>query len=393
MAKETGKQKKLNLIWQLLSLLLVGLLIYSSFGIYSMLHLRSQGFSYDLDEELEWEGQSNLTVFLLGVDDTTDELRFVDSIHLLHFRADSGSIQVLTISPELNILVEREDTFNLEDENKYLPLRNLINYFRQQKVLGAEIDPFNEFVFELEALLGVRSQRHIVLSKQDLPEILIPFQRARGIEQNSQEFISRLSKENEQDPDEKLLAQNDALVQIFSAMNSPFWYALSIPSYMQNRSQLDRFVETDLSGAELWRLISYIRNTAERDVRLEIVSQDMTFIQGERLFLDRNDVDELLREILRNNTILQEQARIDLLNGGDQRGQAANTRRILENHSFDVVRIESTIQPYTTPTLYLADPKAYPNTIETLQNFFPNLEIKQEEYPFRPTGDMVLVVV
>jgi hypothetical protein len=43
--------------------------------------------------------------------------------------------------------------------------------------------------------------------------------------------------------------------------------------------------------------------------------------------------------------------------------------------------------------LYVTDPDKYPQTIAELELFYPDLEIITQEYEYRPTGDMVLVVV
>jgi LytR cell envelope-related transcriptional attenuator len=92
-------------------------------------------------------------------------------------------------------------------------------------------------------------------------------------------------------------------------------------------------------------------------------------------------------------SIIEEQARLDVINGSSKPGLAGKTKRILNNHSFSIVRTDNSDEVFGRNTLYVLEPQKYPATVHKLELFYPDLEIKLEEYPHRPTGDMVLVVV
>jgi hypothetical protein len=206
--------------------------------------------------------------------------------------------------------------------------------------------------------------------------------------QDSYETLSNPS----QTTTEKLRSQANFIKTVVESTKNPF-YSIGILGNSLFNYQKFIDLETNLSFEETRILYQNLSDVADFNIRTDITSSNEIYIYQSKKFLDKSVFDRGLQELLRDEDIVLEQARIDVLNGVGEPGLAGRTRRLLRNHGFNVVRVDNSRDEYSVPTLYVTEPKKYPETIDELELFYPNLDIVNREYEYRPTGDMVLIVI
>lgn len=362
-----------------------------------------------------WDGRENLTTLLLGLDDKSPELEFADFIQLVYVQPLQGKANIISVNPELSINIAEINAVGKSVESIF-SYKQLLNYYRNQHILegkdatAARQLALQDFIYALEGDLGVRINRYVVLKKSQVDTLLSPLGSlylnlklsldvpTEGISlpeggswygpREQLQYVSGVT-DNE---DSKFQRQNDYTKSFISSLSSPF-KLIGLGSLVLKEGSLTDLIQTNFSKDELWQFYGQLRGTSELNISTEYTAAKQTYLLESQRFLDRRFFDQVLQKYYRNQEVLLEQARVDVVNGSQKTGLANKTARLLGNYSLIVVQKSNALEAYTHNTLYVSDVDRYAATVKQLQQFYPDLQVKQEDYPYRQNGDMVLVVI
>lgn len=396
---------KLKPTARLLRSLLIGLvtvLVLSTLGVATLVGQRILTFNPN-QATIPWTGKTNMTIVLLGVSEKAGGLKFIDSIQLVYLRPNQNSVNVLAVDPDLTINVADSATTSLgKPVRTRYTFRQLYNYYLAQAELANV--PFEQrpqqaltqFIATLQGELGVYLDRYFMLSSANFSKVLDPFSLAyvdgswRNLDEQLQ-YVG-LTKPGEKDADARLQRQAELVKRYLLDLGQPVQSARLLALIVRQQDWQNNF-NTNFSGPELWQLYLNLRNLSEYKLGVGITANTDCYYFAESKYLDKHLFDEKIQKLYRNQEVLVEQARIDVINATGVSGLASRYARLLSNSSFNVVRTDNSDKPYAQSTLFVPEPEKYPGTIKQLQQIVPHLLISKEEYPLRPTGDMVLVLV
>lgn len=404
-----GRIVKVGVILLLITLFITTILTFSRVA---NLKLTNQ---LDISTTRSWEKTENLTVLLIGTDYRNPELQFIDSLQLVSFQPSSKQATILAIDPDLAINVEEEVTGanNISLTNTFT-LRQLYNHYLGEYTLKKTSDqPLQTFITAIERELAVTIDRYVQVNAANFVNLISPlspidFEVKDAFKSSSSSLMlnagkNRLSEQQqltlaatvsdtEKNADGKLIRQSQLVKSYLLNAAQVVRFPL-IASLVWMQSGVGEQIATNFTVPELWQLYEIIRATPEYGYTLQATTQSQMYISQGYKFLDKKVFDNTLTKVLRNQSVLVEQGRIDIINSTLKRGLAAKYQRLLSNQSFNVVRTGNTTDVYTYTTLYIANPERFPSTVKQLQRLFPALQIVRQDYPYRPTGDMVLVVI
>lgn len=392
----------------LFCLLLISLLA----GGFNLRRLRSLDWRAGKYQDLgHWQGEDNLNVLLLGIDEQPGGLQFVDSLQLLYFQPQSRKVDILVIDPDLHFQITNDDDTLAEPITTAYSYRQLYNFYLLQDKLNGTNVALDEFVFTIGSELGLHIDRYLLLKQANfttligpvgsirLPvneDIIIPSEEIK-LEKGTRALPPRqqldyIAAKQQTDNAATLLRQLEYLRRLLIDLRGN-WTSIK---YIVALSQLPKptdLLTTNCSGNELWQLYNFIRKANKYSYSGSIIGQQQMYILQGKRYLDKKAFDDQIRKLYLNQEIIKEQARIDVINGAAKPGLANKTKRILTNHSFNIVRVANSEERYERPVLYITEPELYPQTMKQLKHHYPDLIIRNEDYLYRPTGDMVLVVV
>jgi hypothetical protein len=371
-------------------------------------------------DQPEWSGDSELTVALLGLDDSQPGLYFVDSIQIVYFKPAQKQARIMSVDPQLSIDLPQLQDLGRDTTATY-QYSQVLNYYLAKLKLasgqtGTELSDqelltqaSNEFIFHLETELGLHVDRFLSLRASKFNNVLQPFgysyldvqgsipelEGRPGLNSGSQwldlQGQYRYASYSDSDPEVRLARQGQLLKNYLGSVTHPN-RALGLLGLLLAPTQLSG-LDGNFSKGEFWKMYLMLRGIPEYSISSDITDAKLMYIRENHKFLDRKLIDQNLQQLYRNQDVLFEQARVDVINGSQRAGLAGKVRRLLTNYSFTVVRTDNASEAYTHNTLYVTNPSKYSATIAQLKQFFPDLQVRLQEYPGRPTGDMVLVVI
>ncbi len=336
-----------------------------------------------------WQGDHNLNVLFIGVNDDDSNLR-VSALQLSYLRPQEKKMSLLAINPDLGVV---------RGEGKILSYRVLLpQLISEQKLANAQLATgelensdsnnkyaaISEFIYLLEADLGIKIDRYVLVQKSVKNAYLGSF---TPIMVGS----TTANTDSATNTSAKLRAQNELakryITEFSSVIKSPLYLGV-LPFLAEEKG-----IATNFTTAELLKLLEVFRSIPSYNVSEQITSEDLAYIREGILILDRTKFDNSLKKSYSDLQVQIEQGRVDVINGSGRTGLASKVRRLLTNYGYNIVKVGNTSEVLARNTLYVASPEDFPQTIEGLSRLFPDLDVRHEDYPNRPTGDMVLVVI
>lgn len=375
------------------SLLVPGVVILVVFVVFAVgLWLFVQNISFtgrEFAKLKNWQGDHNLNVLFIGVNDDDANMR-VSTLQLSYLRPQEKKMSLLAINPDLGVV---------RGEGKILSYRVLLpqliseqNLASAQTSTGESTDSdsknkyaaISEFIYLLETDLGIKIDRYVLMQKSVKNNYLGSFAPAMSGSANGNVDISTNTLE-------RLRSQNDLakryITEFSSVIKSPLYLGV-LPFLAEEKG-----IATNFSTPELLRLLEVFRSIPSYSISEQITSDDLAYIREGILILDRTKFDNSLKKSYTDVQVQIEQGRVDVINGSGRSGLASKVRRLLTNYGYNIVKVGNTTEVLARNTLYVASPQDFPQTIEALMRLFPDLDVRYEDYPNRPTGDMVLVVI
>jgi len=338
------------------------------------------GQNFRKSSTYSWKETSDLTTLLVVLDDTAvenRELKYLDVLVMLNYQPVNKKVTLFAFDPTINVTL---DGVNYQ-------FREVYNYYVVKKQLtGASFDPWEESVYTIETELGIRFNRYLAVNKSDLDNVLSP------LAPNEEELFQ--ARDSSLTIEKRLKAQTDLIEKYGIESKSLFTVVRGLVS-LWSEGNIGNLVQTDFSVPELSNLYFALRDLNPenyRKVAMKSTSEEVELRNGAK-FLRYTYIDRQFADLLNNKDRKIEQARIDIVNASSRQGLASKTARLLRNHGLDVVKLSNATDVYINHTVYVAAPEKYPLTLALLKELFPDLKVIAQEFPFRPSGELVLVVI
>lgn len=162
-----------------------------------------------------------------------------------------------------------------------------------------------------------------------------------------------------------------------------------------NAARLSELIETDLNRSELYALFNLLISSDKIQSTYLSVNESLLVStkSGNLLIPSSIQTDDKIRQLHSRQSVVREQARIEIYNASRVNGVATTFKRQLSNHGANVIRAGNYADLLTDSTLYVPNAASYPETVKLVRELTrDNLIIKEEPYPFNHTAEMVLVV-
>ncbi|MBD3280890.1 hypothetical protein GF389_05205 [Candidatus Dojkabacteria bacterium] len=392
----SGVQKILSLNssykWLLrgmLLLLILGLLV----AIVSAIRAYS---SIDFEGETTWDGDQNLNLLIVGLDEKEGGYKFIDAIVLVRISPGDDEVGILGVDPDIRFVHEGESislqkSYNVGDEEGMELLEEGIN-----KSLALKVDKYividEESFVELSKLFSsVDLSFDEDKTENDFEEYPSGFTALEGRHSyHSRELLAALAVD--EFGIDKRLSSQVITVESFAddLAGLPFLYR-----FFRDPSLINK-VETNLSKSEALDLFMFLRKGSRLTMRSSYTAQnslilaDAEKVEKEVLW---ERVSQDIQAVFLDERILQEQVRLEVLNGTEVPGLAGRYKRNFENSGLRVVREGNSIRPASDTRLYLGEFADKEYTIEFIKSMFDDkIEVKEETYKYKHIGDMVLVL-
>lgn len=375
-----------KVLWFLLTFIVIGV-VYFLYSGWVMYH--KVGF----DAKTTWDMESGQNILVMGMDEKPNGYSFVDSIILLSVDLQGERLGVFSVDPEMKFVANGVDT----------TLQKSIN------IDFGSNEPYGNVVSGVEDILAIEVDKYVVLSEEDFLKMdklvgEVPVTLERDISDPDFEYgdlslsaghynlgnreVLGIISADENGIDERLAVQSMVLQNYFDNLDS-FSRLVNIWLNVEDLNNVD----TNLSRKEAWKLFRFVYNLEIDQIVVGYTKQNslVSTDSGKDVILERLDKD--LESIFLNPEILQEQARVEVLNGTNEVGLAGKYSRRLSNVGIRVVRSGNAINTSGQTILYVKDPEKYENTINFISSVFDDrLVVLQEDYKYRHIGEIVLIV-
>ncbi len=350
--------------------------------------------------ETEWKEDRRINVLLIGLDRKQEDIAFVDYLTILVIDPQEKTAGIFNIDTNTTVYVPTTKT--------RLALKKLYN-------AGNDHDKpqsLDLIVKGVEDLTASSIDRYLVVDEDGLGKIFTDFgsisvkspsdftekdiSTANGFFEikkgenklNDQNVVNFLSAD-EGGEDQRLKRQNDVLTQMVLSLDK-LDLLLNLP-YVSD--SVKENVKSDFTKAEFRSFLWQLRAVPSDKIRTGYTKQNSLVVLNDEKepILERIDSD--LSEVFFNIEVQKEQSRVEVLNGTSTAGIATKRARNIANTGAKVISVSNSRDLFDKTTIYTSDPQKYKNTIKEINNFFEEKPVlKEEDFPYRHTGDVVLVI-
>jgi len=336
----------------------------------------------------QWDGRSELNLLVIGVSNKENNLNFVDLLEVVHVQPQTNKLNIIAVDVNLGIKLANIRT----NVKTTYTLRQLYNYYLAQDLLTGSNNALANFIDQVEQEVGLKLPKFVMINKSNMDKLTSKlgdtYVNNSSLDWNQQLDYISLDKNSH---DNQLQNQTELLKAYLLSTNTPVFWLKLVPLILTN--SFPKLLVTNLTSGELLKLFLAIRSIPNSSINTLITPAREIYLDQESKLLDTNLFASDLKNLYVSQAILLEQARIDVINGDKKAGLANRTQRLLENYGLTVVRTTNAEQIYVRNTLYVVNPDKYPISISYLKQLYPDLEIFKAEYPYRPLGDLVIVVL
>lgn len=377
------------------TLIIAGLFFYFISNILFFLKLEIKPYpDANVDISSSWGGGDRLNIAVLGLDRKTTGHTFVDRVVVLHINPESKKLGIFATNTKFisNLNLNTSDSI----KNSY--------------ILAEEGGKGLQYTINaLEDLLGIKIDRYIVIDNQGvnnifintpLPEVEIPEDIVdpdfkvieKGDRKLSAEELYNYLASDVDGEDQSL----ERLVKLVRDMVKDLSKITTLITIQSRTEVLLSNLNTNLDKKELVHLFLFLRELRSDQIKIAYTRDDVLNIIGdnaEKWSPIYENIDRDLSTIFDNPSVRLEQAKIEILNATNIPGLASTRSRLLENAGCRVVRVGNTSDFYDTNYIYVKDPEKYKETIKEINAVFSHdIEIIEDEYPYRHIGDLVIII-
>ena len=351
----------------------------------------------------EWQGDTKITIVIVGTDKVDVDHVFVDALGIYNVDPVEKKLSVFMINPDLRVYVSavgREVNFR--------------TVFTDPNLSGDRAVILKNAV---AALLAIRVDRYIVVDKADFAKYTTAM---NPVKVNVKQDIS--------DPDTLVLSgskiaewkkgeqsirgdsfleflasdingRNDQLERQQSFFASLPFEQISLGTVLNLPQLINKFSDyfyTDLSKNELFTLIPKALDIKEDNLKRGYTHaasyqkvNTTSFYTIYIPILERIDQD--INNIFFDLKIFKEQARIEVLNSSNVKGLANSRARWIANLGARIIKVGNGLGGLEKTKIYCAEPDKYIYTINELNRVFNfKAELIKQEYPNRHMGDIII---
>ncbi|MBN1331594.1 LCP family protein [Candidatus Dojkabacteria bacterium] len=366
-------------------------------------------FTLNFAKESSWDGDSNLTILVAGLDEKEAGYKFVDSITIVRISPETGEMGVLGIDPDISFshdgaTLTLRKAYNFEGDGTFDLLEEGLDQslaIKVDKYIALDEKTFLE-IDKIFPPVGINYNNEY--KEDDFEEIDGVFTAKEGTHKyNGLDLLACLALD-EAGTDKKLDTQV-AVLDSFLGNFSGFDIVIKI---IRNPKRLHS-IETDFTRGEFFDLYMFLRRGSEIRTKISFTKQNSLIVgdagKNEKQVLWER-VSQDIQAVFLDERILQEQVRLEVLNGTDSAGLASRYKKNFENVGLRVVREDNAIKPASATTLYIGEyPEKehtilyigeYPekeHTIAFIKSVFGDkIQIEEGSYKYKHIGDMVLIL-
>lgn len=379
------------------------LAVWTSVCIYKLITAKMSPDIRDRREgdELEWKGENQINILLVGVDKREGEFGYIDALTVM---------MIDPLDKRIGLFVINVDTTVNLGGGRYSELRNIYNL----GVLESDEVPVRMLIGGVELLLSIKINRYMIIDEEgfvklsnslggihiknlssikdaDINATSGKFELPEGsFRLGGEEFLNFLHADD--DGVENKYVRHIEGVEGFLRRATSYNAFLRFPSYIE---VFQDNVKTNLSKQELLKVSYEIMRAQEINSAFMRNSSLQKKILGEETayFAILEVLDEDIKSVFSDSRIAKEQARVEIVNSTSIQGLATFRARWLRNIGVDVIRTGDAVKPYETTTIFCVDPKKYVNTINAIKKTFDEeIETESRMPDFICTGDVIIVL-
>lgn len=351
-----------------------------------------------------WNGTNRLITLFIGLDNYGGEqYQFVDAITLFVLEPETNKVGMFAINPDIIItssLVKDRTSLRTIFNNKNTRGREIaIIKDAVENLLAVKIDRYMIIQTEAFALLAETLDDAVVRNDNFLED-----EDVRRFSQKTvwnvgdqylrnEEFLGFLASDDNGRNDQ-FSRQMRLFTEIIKNLDNP-GQILRLPYLLKVFSA---YVQTDLSLQELVTMGINLYNIRSDQIRFGY-TRASSLIKMEHVGVyDRYQpiieaIDKDLESILFDFNIAKEQAQIEVLNGSEEKGLAANRSRWVTNAGGRIVHFGNSIETVENTQIFVAHPEKYPYTLRELERIFNDkVEYPGYEYIHKHVGDIIVVI-
>jgi LCP family protein required for cell wall assembly len=382
----------------ILSVVFIAIVVWCFFCIYKLLTADiSPAFRDERSEEIEWKGESQINILLVGMDAREGEFGYIDALAILVIDPLEKQMGIFDINVDTTINI---------GQGRSSDLRSLYNL----GVLESETVPIELLISGVETLLSIKVNRYVMLEEDGLVEVanslggiyvknsseiedqdIEGFKLAEGsFRLGGEDFLDYLRVDDD-GIESKFVRQIEGMKGLFQRAAS-YNVFIRFPSFIY---VLEKRAYTDLSKGEIIRVGYEITRLHEiNSAFMGDSSLQKKVSGGEEFYLPILEVlDEDIQSVFSDSRIAKEQARVEIFNSTNIQGLATFRARWLRNIGVDVIRTGDTAKQYETTTVFTQERGKYTNTISAIRKTFDEeVEIIYDQPDFICTGDVIIIL-
>lgn len=351
-----------------------------------------------------WQGNSKLTILLIGTDRVDAEHVFIDGLSIYSVDPQSAKATVFTINPDLKVYVSslgKDVNFRtmLHDKNlsgdRLVIIKNAVSALLAVKIdryLLIDKADFNSLTQELSPIKVEITKDVKDLDTANLPgKRYVTWSASKDAVVWGNDYLPFLASDVN-GRDDQLIRQENALVD-FPYQQFSVKSILNLPKILQKAQQV---IYTDISKDEFVFLVNEIAKVKEADVKKgytrSVSYSKINSISFYPIYTpDLGQIDSDINNIFFDMSIFKEQAKVEILNSSSVKGLANNRARWIVNLGARVVKVGNGFSGSKITKIYCDTPEKYPNTIAELQRIFNSkAELIKTDFPNRHVGDIVI---
>lgn len=379
--------------------LIIIAIVFVVFGFVFFFAALRAYYLLDFAGETTWNGESDLNILVLGVDEKDGGYRFVDFLAVIHASKHEERVGVINIDPDIEI----------QTQDRPASFRSVLNmYETDQEGIGAiKEGVLEEFAIKIDKYLLLDEELFLALQSKYFSSVALQYSEEKierdylykgtaltikkGLNRYDEDRLLGVISSDAYGIDSRLNTQNVVVSSLMDNLASP-GFVFRVISKPELLNELD----TNLSRRELLDLFLFLRKNSNDKVfvytaQSAVVSKNNAGYTTKSVLFER--VQQDIQKVFVKSSILNEQIRVEVLNATNTPGLATMYSKIMQNSGVRVVREGNAVGRELSTTLYISDYSEDMDTINYIKSIFDDkITLKNEEYRYKHIGDIVLVI-
>lgn len=365
------------------SLTIAGILFLSI--LYSNISIQTfEGTSIDNEIDLK---EVNLLIIEIDFD---GGYRFIDNLGVLSINQTNSTVKYIGVDPAF--LVQNPNSL------EYFTIRSFLNNINPDEDIYT-------FVASFENLLGVRVDRYLVVDSNDLGDYIaqnnLKVRVGSDIYQGSDKRYTKGevlvgSELNDYLSNEQAKVNSFTDLVVYNIEKNANY--IQYIKYFFKSKDLSEVFKTDLKKSEIFNLYRALLEV-NFPVRYTIIDSSFGFVSDDNLekglVSDIILINEAVVELMRDFSVLSEQAEIEIYNASIAPGRASSLARKIQNSGGNVIKFGNYNQLLEKTEIHVvnSDPKELENTLLMVNRFIKEeANIKVNELKGNFTGDIIIII-